>query len=134
MLAIIAVHTAWIVGIAAEEWLAGPASIPASVRWTCAVLYVLSEAMRGWCIYTLGARWNVRVVVVEGAERVRGGPYALLRHPNYVAVVVGLVTLPLALGLHYVAGIVLPLKLSALWVRIRREDQALTAAARLTSP
>ena len=51
--------------------------------------------------------WNTRVIVVPGVALVHRGPYRWLRHPNYVAVVVEGVALPLvhtawvtALGLH----------------------------------
>jgi methyltransferase len=56
---------------------------------------VAAQALRWWCIRTLGPQWNTRVVVVPGAARVTSGPYRYLQHPNYVAVVVEGVCLPL---------------------------------------
>ena len=58
-------------------------------------LVVASQALRWWCIATLGRRWNTRVIVVPGLAPVTSGPYRLLPHPNYVAVVVEGVALPL---------------------------------------
>ena len=51
--------------------------------------------LRWWCITTLGPQWNTRVIVIPGAPRVTGGPYRLIPHPNYVAVVVEGIALPL---------------------------------------
>ena len=47
-----------------------------------------TQALRWWCISTLGRRWNTRIVVIPGMPLVDRGPYRWLRHPNYVAVVV----------------------------------------------
>ena len=63
--------------------------------WSMLVLVVLAQALRWWCIRTLGVRWNTRVIVVPGLPLVTGGPYRWLRHPNYVAVVVEGIALPL---------------------------------------
>ena len=56
------------------------------------------QAVRWWCIATLGPRWNVRVIVLPGAPRVSGGPYRYLPHPNYVAVWIETLALPLVHG------------------------------------
>ncbi len=52
-----------------------------------AITMLLAQGLRWWCIATLGRQWNTRVVVVPGAGRVSGGPYRIVPHPNYVAVV-----------------------------------------------
>jgi methyltransferase len=54
-----------------------------------------SQALRWWCIASLGQQWSTRVVVVPGAGYVSTGPYRWIRHPNYLAVVVEGVCLPL---------------------------------------
>ena len=51
--------------------------------------------VRYWTIRTLGPRWTTRVVVVPGEALVASGPYRLLRHPNYLGVVLELIALPL---------------------------------------
>lgn len=57
-----------------------------------------AQALRWWCIRTLGPRWNTRVIVLPDAPPVVAGPYRLLDHPNYVAVVVEGLALPLLAG------------------------------------
>jgi len=47
----------------------------------------LSQALRWWCVATLGRHWNTLVIVLPEAPLVRRGPYRWLHHPNYVAVV-----------------------------------------------
>ena len=50
------------------------------------VLFLASKALKLWAIATLGPRWSYRVLVLPGAPLVETGPYAHLRHPNYLAV------------------------------------------------
>jgi methyltransferase len=52
-----------------------------------AVLFVVAKALKVWAITSLGTRWTYRVLVHAGTPLVTSGPYAWLRHPNYVAVV-----------------------------------------------
>ena len=61
-------------------------------------LTLAAQALRYWCIVTLGRHWNVRVFVVPGAPAVARGPYRWLRHPNYLAVVLEGACLPLVQG------------------------------------
>jgi len=63
--------------------------------WPMLALVLASQGLRWWCIATLGERWNTRVIVVPGLPLVRRGPYRWLAHPNYVAVAVEGVALPL---------------------------------------
>lgn len=127
MVAIATVHASWFVAFGAEELLLGPSFESPVVRTVFAGLFVLAELVRLWCIRSLGERWNVRVVVLDGTPLAVGGPYRFLRHPNYIAAAVSLVALPLALGLVITpAAVVIP-KVITLRRRIRIEDEALTA-------
>ena len=121
------VHGTWFAAMVGEESFLGAASLPEAVRTAALVLFVLSELTRVWCIATLGDRWNVRVIVLPDEPRVRRGPYRFLSHPNYVTAAVGGVALSLALGLPWTAALFLPLKLLAVWRRIRIEEPALAA-------
>jgi methyltransferase len=49
--------------------------------------WALSKALKYWAIRTLGDRWSFHVQVLPGAPLIRDGPYRLVRHPNYLAVV-----------------------------------------------
>ena len=52
----------------------------------------LTMALRYWAIFTLGERWNTRVIVIPGLPPVASGPYRFVRHPNYVAVTIEVAT------------------------------------------
>jgi len=88
-------------------------------------LVAAAQALRWWTIATLGRRWNTRIIVIPGLPLVRGGPFSILRHPNYLAVALEIVALPVAVGAWAtaIAGTVLNIVLMA--VRIPAEEAAL---------
>jgi len=120
-------HTGLLVGALAEVLLADRPFLPA-LGWAMLALVVLAQALRWWCIRTLGRRWSTRVVVVPGLPLVTGGPYRWFRHPNYVAVVVEGFALPLVHSAWSTAAVFTVLNLALLAVRIRVEDAALEQA------
>jgi methyltransferase len=58
------------------------------------ILFLAANATRWWVIRTLGPRWNVEVVSASLGV-VSSGPYKWVRHPNYSAVFVEMLALPL---------------------------------------
>jgi methyltransferase len=50
------------------------------------MVFVAAKALKLWAIATLGLRWSYRVLVLPESPLVTTGPYAHLRHPNYLAV------------------------------------------------
>lgn len=78
-------YPASFVAMAIEGALTGPS--PPDVLAAGFAVFGLSKALKVWAIGTLGVRWTFRVLVLPGAPLVRRGPYAFLRHPNYLAVV-----------------------------------------------
>jgi methyltransferase len=120
----VVLHTGLLVGAVAEVWLLDRPFLPA-LGWTMLALVVASQALRWWCIVTLGRQWNTRVIVVPGVPLVSRGPYRVLRHPNYVAVVVEGLALPLVHSAWLTAVAFTVLNAALLWVRIRVEEAAL---------
>jgi methyltransferase len=59
------------------------------------LLFLAAQYLRYWSIHTLGHYWNTRIVLIPGAPPIESGPFRYLRHPNYVAVALELLTLPL---------------------------------------
>ena len=84
----VVLHTGLLVGAVAEVWLADRPFVPA-LAWVMLALVVASQALRWWCITTLGNQWNTRVIVVPGLPLVRRGPYGvILVHTAWVTALV----------------------------------------------
>ncbi|GAB4060058.1 isoprenylcysteine carboxyl methyltransferase family protein [Catellatospora paridis] len=123
----VALHTALLAGCLAEVWLLDRPFLPA-LGWTMLALVAASQALRWWCVTTLGRRWNTLVIVVPGLPLVDRGPYRWLKHPNYLAVVVEGFALPLVHSAWLTALTFTLLNFALLAVRIRVEDAALAEA------
>ncbi|MCK6211275.1 isoprenylcysteine carboxyl methyltransferase family protein [Georgenia sp. EYE_87] len=123
----VVLHTGLLVGALAEVWLLGRVFLPA-LGWPMLALALGSQALRWWCIRTLGPRWNTRVIVVPGLPLVGGGPYRWFRHPNYVAVVVEGLALPLVHTAWVTAAVFTVANAFLMRLRIRTENRALAAA------
>ena len=124
----VVLHTGLLVGALVEVLFAHRPFIP-GLGWPMLALVVASQALRWWCIGTLGRRWNTRIIVVPGMPLVTRGPYRLLRHPNYVAVVVEGFALPLV-GTAWITALTFSaLNAILLWVRITAENAALQTAS-----
>jgi methyltransferase len=123
-----ALHSALLAGAVAETWLADRPFLPL-LGWPMLAVVVLAQALRWWCIRTLGPQWNTRVIVVPGLSRVRRGPYRVLAHPNYVAVAAEGLALPLVHTAWVTALVFTALNTWLLTVRIKVENGALAAAA-----
>lgn len=122
----VVLHTGLLVGCLLEVWLADRPFVPA-LGWPMLALVLGSQALRWWCIRTLGHQWNTRIVIVPGLQRVTRGPYRMVPHPNYVAVVVEGLALPLVHGAWLTAALFTILNAALLAVRIRSENDALSA-------
>ncbi|MFI6858395.1 isoprenylcysteine carboxyl methyltransferase family protein [Streptomyces sp. NPDC050421] len=125
--AMVALHTALLAGCLAEAGLTDRPFVPL-LGWTMVAVVVAAQALRWWCIRTLGHRWNTRVIVVPGLPLVTGGPYRLLRHPNYVAVAAEGIALPLVHGAWVTAVLFTVLNTALMAVRVRCEEAALASA------
>jgi methyltransferase len=123
----IALHTALIVGCVLEPLLGHRTFIPA-LGFPMLAVTVLANALRWWCIATLGGRWTARVIVLPGEPLVRAGPYRWFPHPNYAAVIVEGFALPLTGSAWVTAAVFTAANAVLLTVRIRCESRALSVA------
>lgn len=117
-------HTGFLFACAAEVILT-PRSFWPALGWTALAVALASQALRYWAISSLGRYWNVRVIVIPDHPAVIAGPYRFLRHPNYVAVVLEGIAVPLIHNAWITAGVFTVLNAALLVVRIRCEEQAL---------
>lgn len=120
-------HTGLLVAAPLEVVLADRPFLP-WLGWPMLAVVLAAQALRWWCIATLGVRWNTRVIVVPGLPLVTGGPYRWLRHPNYVAVVAEGIALPLVHTAWVTALVFTVLNAWLLTVRIGTENRALATA------
>jgi methyltransferase len=120
----VALHTGLLAGCLAEVRWAHRSFNPAYGWWMLAVV-LAAQALRWWCVAALGPRWNTRVIVVPGLPLVKRGPYRLLNHPNYVAVVAEGLALPLVHGAWLTATVFALGNVPLLAVRIACENAAL---------
>jgi methyltransferase len=121
----VVVHTLFLIACPAEVWLLERPFVP----WLGAAMLVLLLATMGlryWAISTLGRRWTTRVVCVPGLPVVTGGPYRFVRHPNYLAVVLEILALPLIHTAWLTALIFSVANVFVLRTRIRVEEEALS--------
>ncbi len=124
----VALHTALLAGCVIEPIVAHRAFHPVFGSVMIAVV-LAANALRWWCIATLGQYWTARVIVVPGTRLVRSGPYRWFTHPNYAAVIIEGAALPLAGSAWVTAAAFTALNAVLLTVRIRCENHALIAAA-----
>jgi methyltransferase len=122
--AMVALHSGILAGsvievVALERPLLLPLALPALL------LVVAANLLRMWVIATLGPHWNVRVVRSTALGVVTSGPYRLIRHPNYVAVFVELLALPLVHGAYVTAALGAVLHAAILRRRIALEESVL---------
>lgn len=87
-------HTGVLVAAAIEVvWARRPLIV--ALAAPALVAFLLANVLRWWVIRTMAAHWNVNVVNSLALGVVTEGPYRFVRHPNYVAVFVELLALPL---------------------------------------
>jgi methyltransferase len=125
--AFVVLHTLFPIALVAEVWLLGARPGPLWPLW--ALLFLAAQALRFAAIRALGEHWNVRVWVTPGMERVRRGPYRFLKHPNYLAVALELVTAPMMFGAWRTALLTTVINLTLLGIRLPVEERALRDAS-----
>lgn len=121
--AMAALHALWLAATLVEGGLREP-EFPA-LWYVPLAAFLVVQPLRYWAIASLGTSWNVRVLVVPGARRLRRGPYRYLTHPNYVVVAVEILSFPLIFGAWMTALGFTALNAAFLYVRIRTEERAL---------
>lgn len=88
------VHVGVLVSAALEAALLHRRFIP-GLALAMGLLFVLANGLRWWVIRTLSEHWNVGVMASARLGVVTRGPFRWVRHPNYLAVFIELLALPL---------------------------------------
>jgi methyltransferase len=119
--AIVVMHALWL----ASLWIFGATR---AINPTWLAIFLSLQVLRAWVLMTLGSRWTTRIIVLPGAPLVSSGPYRIFSHPNYLVVVGEIATLPLCLGLPWLALIFSVANAILLSIRIHAETIALTGS------
>ncbi len=122
----VVLHVGLLVGCLVEPVVWDRPFIPV-LGWPMLAIVVAAQGLRWWCISTLGRQWNTRVVIIPGAARVSGGPYRFVPHPNYVAVIIEGIALPLVHTAWLTAVVFTALNAVLLSTRIGVENTALSS-------
>ena len=89
------------------------------------ICFLVLQLLRVWCLVSLGSYWNTKVIILPGAKVVTKGPYAYIRHPNYLIVCLEIAILPLIFQAYITAICFTILNFIILSVRIPIEEKAL---------
>ncbi len=126
---VVVLHAAWFIAFNAESIMrsSNHSTVELQPLWTLwASVFVAAQFLRYWSISSLGDAWNTRIIVVPGSVLVRRGPYTFLPHPNYVAVMLEFISVPLLVGAPVTALIGTVVNGAMLWfVRLPAERAAL---------
>lgn len=116
-------HLGWMLGWLLEGSMRHSIS---GLWWLWLGIFLLAQLLRYWAIVSLGPYWNTRILVVPGGKRSRVGPYRWVAHPNYLAVALELLALPLVFDAWITALLASLLNAGLLLgIRIPAEEKAL---------
>jgi protein-S-isoprenylcysteine O-methyltransferase Ste14 len=92
---------AWLID---AQWMAWSAlELPAWLRWCGIAMVCCSGALVAWTFHNLGTNLTDTVVTRRDHRLVTSGPYRFVRHPFYVAFVVGIVGVSVAMTNWFIA-------------------------------
>jgi methyltransferase len=94
------------------------------------LVFAAGKAVKWWAMRSLGPLWSFRVIIVPGTRLVSSGPYAFMRHPNYLGLAGELVGVALMTGAIITGPIATAGFLLLVLKRIRVENRALDAILR----
>ena len=109
-----------------------PGGAGGAVRWTLAlavsVLALSSGAFAVAAVRHLGAQWSLIARVTDRHELITTGPYAIVRHPIYTAMLGLLIASGLTFSTPAATATGLVLYVTGTWRRTKSEERLLTAA------
>ena len=85
-------HASWLIAVVATT------PLDTWPNWWLIGAFLMLQILRVWVIATLGTYWTTRIITLDNAPLVSGGPFRFVRHPNYWIVAGEIAILPLAFG------------------------------------
>lgn len=90
--------------------------------WSGAAITACGLLFSVWARRHLGRNWSQAVTLKEDHKLITSGPYALVRHPIYTGLVLGILGSAVALG-EWRGLVALALVFVALWRKLRLEEK-----------
>jgi len=118
-------HTSWLLSLTYLAFFTELTFSPISAVFFI-LLFFCGQSFRLSAIFTLGKRWSTRVMILPEAPVIKSGLFKVIRHPNYVGVVLEIAALPLVAGFWEVAAVFSLLNAVILYFRIKFEEQMLS--------
>ncbi len=111
----------------ALAWVAAASFRSAAVFYAGLISMVAGQVLRSWSIAVLGRLFTVNVAVREGHKLIESGPYRVLRHPSYTAILLVHLGIGLCIG-NALSAITLVVPIALVLInRIRVEEDVLTS-------
>lgn len=117
-------HTSWLVGLSYYAFFT-ELTIDPVIAIVALTFFLIGQCLRVLTIFTLGKQWSTRIMVKPGGKAVNRGIFQWVRHPNYLGVIIELISLPFFAGLFIFGGVFSILNLIILFFRIKKEEQVL---------
>lgn len=122
-------HTSILLGAAVEVVFLHRPFYPLFAA-VCLAVFVGANVIRWWVIRTMGEHWNVQVMNSTGMGVITSGPFQYVRHPNYAAVFVEMLALPLIHSAWITAALGTVAHIAVLSERLAIEERVLFADVR----
>ena len=90
-------------------------------------IYTLGAIVRGWAMLSMGERFKSWTVTREARGLERAGPYAIVRHPSYLGLLLIASAMPLIFGQPWLLLLAL-LPIAAIFGRVGLEERLLREA------
>ena len=110
----------------------GTPLLPSLSPWVGVALDVCAVLAASWAVWlaaaaviVLGKQWSLTARVVEGHELATEGPYAIVRHPIYTAMLSILVATGLVASVWFMVPIAVAVYAAGTYVRVRSEERLL---------
>lgn len=118
-------HSLWFISLISESIWHGKLA-QNELSTISFVVLIIAMLIRLHSISLLKEFWTIKIYSLSPRPFIQDGLYKILRHPNYLAVILELIFIPVLLGCHYTAII---FTIGNVWVlrkRIQLEESELT--------
>jgi len=95
--------------------------------WIGAAILAAGLAFAVWARVHIGGNWSGLVTLKQDHELIRGGPYAMVRHPIYTGVLIAFIGTAIACG-EWRGLVAVAIVFAALWRKLKLEERWLGEA------